>query len=46
MTLIHASAVVDSKSELASDVVVGPFSVIGPNVKIGAGTKIGSHNVI
>jgi UDP-N-acetylglucosamine acyltransferase len=46
MTLIHASAVVDSKSELASDVVVGPFSVIGPNVKIGAGTKIGSHTVI
>ncbi len=46
MTLIHASAVVDSKAELASDVMVGPYSVIGPNVKIGAGTKIGSHSVI
>ena len=46
MTRIHASAVVDSKAELASDVEVGPYSVIGPNVKIGAGTKIGSHTVI
>ncbi len=46
MTLIHATAVVDSKAELASDVVVGPYTVIGPNVKIGAGTKIGSHTVI
>jgi len=46
MTLIHSTAVVDSKAELASDVVVGPYTVIGPNVKIGAGTKIGSHTVI
>lgn len=46
MTRIHASAVVDSKAELASDVEIGPYSVIGPNVKIGAGSKIGSHTVI
>ncbi len=46
MSLIHASAVVDSKAKLASDVVIGPYSVIGPNVTIGAGTKIGSHTVI
>ena len=46
MTRIHASAVVDSKAELASDVEIGPYSVIGPNVKIGAGTKVGSHTVI
>lgn len=46
MTRIHASAVVDPKAELASDVEVGPYSVIGPNVKIGAGTKVGSHAVI
>ena len=46
MTRIHASAVVDSKAELASDIEVGPYSVIGPNVKIGSGTKIGSHTVI
>jgi len=46
MTRIHASAVIDSKAELASDVEIGPYSVIGPNVKIGAGTKVGSHTVI
>jgi len=46
MTRIHASAVVDRKAELASDVEIGPYSVIGPNVKIGAGTKVGSHTVI
>jgi len=46
MTQIHASAVVDSKANLAGDVEVGPYSVIGPNVSIGSGTKIGSHTVI
>ena len=46
MTQIHASAVIDSKAELASDVEVGPYSVIGPNVKIGSGTKVGSHTII
>jgi UDP-N-acetylglucosamine acyltransferase len=46
MTPIHASAVVDSKAEIAGDVEIGPYSVIGPNVKIGAGSKIGSHSVI
>jgi len=46
MTRIHASAVVDRKAEIASDVEIGPYSVIGPNVKIGAACKIGSHTVI
>ena len=46
MNRIHASAVIDSKAELAGDVEIGPYSVIGPNVKIGAGTKVGSHTVI
>lgn len=46
MTRIHASALIDSKAELASDVEVGPYSVIGPKVKIGSGTKIGSHTII
>ncbi len=46
MTRIHATAVVDSKAEIANDVEVGPYSIIGPNVKIGAGTKIGSHTII
>jgi UDP-N-acetylglucosamine acyltransferase len=46
MTRIHATAVVDSKAEIANDVQIGPYSIIGPNVKIGAGTKIGSHTII
>ncbi|KAF0814370.1 Acyl-[acyl-carrier-protein]--UDP-N-acetylglucosamine O-acyltransferase [Andreprevotia sp. IGB-42] len=46
MTLIHPSAIVDSRAELAPDVQVGPFSVIGPGVRIGAGTVVGPHVVI
>ena len=46
MTRIHATAVVDSKAEIANDVEIGPYSIIGPNVKIGTGTKIGSHTII
>jgi UDP-N-acetylglucosamine acyltransferase len=46
MNRIHASAVVDSKAELAGDVEIGPYSVIGPNVRIDAGSKVGSHTVI
>jgi UDP-N-acetylglucosamine acyltransferase len=34
---------VDSKAELASDVVVGPFCNIEAGVSIGAGTKLDSH---
>jgi UDP-N-acetylglucosamine acyltransferase len=46
MTRIHASAVIDSKAQIASDVEIGPYSVVGPNVTIGAGCKIGSHTVV
>ena len=46
MSLIHPTAIVDSKAELASDVQVGAYSIIGANVQIGAGSKIGPHVVI
>lgn len=46
MSAIHATAVVDPKAELASDVQVGPYTVIGPKVRIGAGTVVGPHCVI
>jgi UDP-N-acetylglucosamine acyltransferase len=46
MSRIHATALVDSKAELADDVEVGPFSIIGPKVKIDSGTWIGPHVVI
>lgn len=46
MTLIHATALVDSQAEVDSSVEIGAYSIIGPNVKIGAGTKVGPHVVI
>lgn len=46
MAQIHPSAVVDSRAELADDVVVGPFSLVGPHVRIGAGTVLRSHVVV
>jgi UDP-N-acetylglucosamine acyltransferase len=46
VSLIHATALVDSAAELDSSVTVGPYTVIGPHVKVGAGTTIGPHSVI
>jgi len=44
--LIHGTAIIDSRAELADDVTVGPYAVIGPDVIIGSGTAIGPHVVI
>lgn len=44
--MIHPTAMIDPKAELASDVSVGAYSVIGPDVQIGAGTVIGPHVVL
>ncbi|MCI0664608.1 MAG: acyl-[acyl-carrier-protein]--UDP-N-acetylglucosamine O-acyltransferase, partial [Acidobacteria bacterium] len=44
--MIHPTAVIDPKAELAEDVSVGPYSVIDAGVRIGAGTAIGPHVVI
>ena len=44
--MIHESALVDSKAELADNVTVGPWSIIGPGVQIDEGTEIGPHVVI
>ena len=46
MTQIHATAVVDSQAELASDVTIGPYAVVGPHVRIGEGSSIGAHCVV
>jgi UDP-N-acetylglucosamine acyltransferase len=46
MSLIHPTALIDSRAELDSSVQVGPYSVIGPHVRIGAETTIGPHCVI
>lgn len=44
--MIHPTAIIDPKAELASDVEVGPYTVIGADVRIGSGTRIGAHVVI
>jgi len=43
---IDPRAIVSPKAELASDVVVGPYTVIEEGVRIGAGTWIGPHAVV
>jgi UDP-N-acetylglucosamine acyltransferase len=44
--MIHPTAVIDPKAELAESVSVGPYCVIGPGVRIGEGTEIGAHVVL
>jgi UDP-N-acetylglucosamine acyltransferase len=43
---IHPTAIIDPASELAGDVVVGPYAVIGAGVEIGAACRIGAHAVV
>lgn len=44
--MIHSTAIIDPRAELAADVEVGAYSVIGADVRIGSGTRVGSHVVI
>jgi UDP-N-acetylglucosamine acyltransferase len=44
--MIHPSAIVSPKSEIAPDVEIGPYTIVGDQVTIGAGTRIGPHVVI
>ena len=44
--MIHSTAIIDSKAEIAPDVEIGAYSVIGPDVRIDSGTRIGNHVVI
>jgi len=44
--MIHATALVDPKAEVESNVEIGPYSVIKEDVFIGAVTRIGPHVVI
>lgn len=43
MAEIHSTSIVDSKAEIADDVVIGPFCTVGPNVKIASGCILVSH---
>ncbi|MBT8089739.1 MAG: acyl-ACP--UDP-N-acetylglucosamine O-acyltransferase [Gammaproteobacteria bacterium] len=44
--MIHSTAIVSDKADLADDVAVGPYAVIGDDVVIASGTQIDSHVVI
>lgn len=44
--MIHPTAIIDPKAEIASDVEIGAYSVIGADVRIGSGTRVGNHVVI
>ncbi|NVJ60482.1 MAG: acyl-ACP--UDP-N-acetylglucosamine O-acyltransferase [Gammaproteobacteria bacterium] len=44
--MIHPTAIIDPKAELADNVEIGPYSIIGPEVKIDSGTRVGPHVVI
>ena len=44
--MIHSTAIISPKAEIADDVTIGPFSTIGDHVTIGPGTTIGPHTVI
>jgi UDP-N-acetylglucosamine acyltransferase len=43
---VHPTAVVDPRSELGEDVVVGPYAVIGPGVEVGESTEVQAHAII
>ena len=45
-TIIHPSAIVDSKAKLQKGVIIGMGSIIGPDVIIGSGSIIGPNCVI
>lgn len=44
--MIHPTAIIDPKAQLAPDVEIGAYSIIGPDVTIDSGTRIGAHVVI
>jgi len=44
--MIHPTAIISPKAELAADVEVGPYSIIDDNVRIDSGTRVASHVVI
>ena len=44
--MIHETAIVSDKAEIAADVQIGPYSIIGDGVRIDSGTRIDSHVVV
>ena len=46
LNLIHPTAIIHPKAELADNVEISAYSIIGENVQIDSGTWVGSHVVI
>ena len=44
--MIHSTAIVSGKANIAADVEIGPYTIIGDDVEIDSGTRIASHVVI
>ena len=44
--MIHPTAIISPKAEIADDVEIGAYSIIGDQVEIASGTTIASHVVI
>lgn len=44
--MIHPTAIIDPKANIAANVSIGPYSIIGANVSIDEGTLVGPHVVI
>ncbi len=44
--MIHHTAIIDPKAEIASDAVIGPYVLIEGTVQIGSGTEVQGHAVI
>jgi UDP-N-acetylglucosamine acyltransferase len=44
--MIHPTAIIDSKADIDTNVIIGAYSMVGANVRIGSGTVIGPHVVI
>ncbi len=45
-SLIHPTAIIDPRAELAPGVSVGPYAIIGADVSLGEGTWVGPHAVV
>jgi len=43
MPIIHSTAIVSPKAQLADTAEIGPFTIVEDDVIIGEGTKIGAH---
>ena len=46
MSLIHSTAIVDTKAEVAGDVEIGPYVVIGPDVVIDSGCRLAAFSQV